>query len=214
MDLNKLKLTFLLLIAVVPISLATWVFSLREVQGVNKTTNKGELLSPIIDITAFDFRDGEGRSAYVTFEDTISKVLPKDYSPQPWRLIYLGAPACDAVCTERLYFLRQLHIRLNAESKRVERVYAQVSDTLDPLPEATKAHFSEQQPDLKIVYALTPTVQALLTPTLTNGSNPITSHYIYVVDPLGNVMMFFTPENTPEQMLSDLDKLLDQSSVG
>jgi hypothetical protein len=44
--------------------------------------------------------------------------------------------------------------------------------------------------------------------------NPANLHYIYVVDPLGNVMMYFTPENTPEEMLDDIDNLLDRSSVG
>jgi hypothetical protein len=34
------------------------------------------------------------------------------------------------------------------------------------------------------------------------------------VDPLGNVMLYFTPGNTPEEILSDLDTLLDSSSLG
>jgi len=126
MDTNKLKLTFLLLVAAVPVSLATWVFGIREEHGVSSTTNKGELVIPVIDITRLDLRDEQGQPAYVVFEELVSNVAPKDYQPRPWQLLYLGSAECNSLCEERLYFLRQMHKRLNAEAKRVERVYVQV----------------------------------------------------------------------------------------
>src|SRR5215207_7348840 len=116
MDTNKLKLTFLLLVAAVPIGLATWVYGVRELQGANSTTNKGELVIPVIDITRLDLRDEQGQPAYVAFEEHVSNVDPKDYDPRPWQLLYLGTAECEAQCEERLYFLRQMHKRLNAEA--------------------------------------------------------------------------------------------------
>ncbi|MES2626979.1 MAG: hypothetical protein V4628_16955 [Pseudomonadota bacterium] len=214
MDTNKLKLTFLLLAAAVPISLATWIFGVREEQGVSSTTNKGELVIPVIDIALLDLRDEQGQPAYVTFDDLVKNVDPKDYKPQPWQLLYLGTAECDAQCEERLYFLRQMHIRLNAEAKRVERVYVQVEDTLAPLPETTRVLLAEQQSDMKIVYATAASLNAQLAPSVPADIDPAKLHYIYVVDPLGNVMMYFTPENTPEEMLDDIDHLLDRSSAG
>jgi cytochrome oxidase Cu insertion factor (SCO1/SenC/PrrC family) len=214
MDTNKLKLTFLLLVAAVPISLATWVYGVREVEGVSSTTNKGELVVPVIDITRLDLRDEQGQPAYVAFEERVSDVDPKDYEPKPWQLLYLGTAECETQCEERLYFLRQMHKRLNGEASRIERVYVHVADTLVPLPEVTRILLTEQQGDMKIVYATSRALQATLAPTVPDNIDPINLHYIYVVDPLGNVMMYFTPENTPEEMLDDLDKLLDRSSVG
>ena len=149
MDKNKLKLTFLLLIAALPISLATWYFGTRELEGVSATTNKGVL-----------------------------------------------------------------HVRLSKEFERVERVYVQVSDAPGPLPEATAALLAAQQPDMKVVYTGEATLRDLLRGAVAPGSDPISMHYIYVVDPVGNVMLYFTPVNTPEDILSDLDKLLDHSSLG
>jgi hypothetical protein len=214
MDTNKLKLTFLLLVAAVPISLATWVYGVREVQGVDSTTNKGELVIPVIDITRLDLRDASGNPAYVAFEEHVSNVDPKDYEPRPWQLLYLGGSECNAQCEERLYFLRQMHKRLNAEASRVERVYVHVANGLAPLPEITQALLAEQQSDMKIVYATSTGLREVLAPSVPDNIDPTNLHYIYVVDPLGNVMMYFTPENTPEEMLDDLDNLLDRSSIG
>jgi hypothetical protein len=214
MDTTKLKLTFLLLAAALPISLATWVFGIREQQGVSSTTNKGELVIPVIDITRLALRDAEGQPAYVGFEELVSNVDPGDYQPRPWQLLYLGAATCEPQCEEQLYFLRQMHKRLNAEAKRVERVYVQVEASLTPLPQVTRTLLAEQQSDMKVVYATSADLRGVLAATVPASIDPAKLHYIYVVDPLGNVMMYFTPENTPEEMLDDIDNLLDRSSAG
>lgn len=214
MDKNKFKLTFLLLIAALPISLATWYFGTRELEGVSTTTNKGVLVIPVLDITTLNLRNGAGALAYMPFEQMVAGVSPADYEPRPWQLLYLGAPECDDRCAERLYFLRQLHVRLSKEFERVERVYVQASDEPGPLPTATAALLTEQQADMKVVYVGETELRDVLKATAAPGADPISMHYIYVVDPVGNVMLYFTPANTPEDILSDLDKLLDHSSLG
>lgn len=214
MDKNKAKLTFLLLIAILPIGSATWYFSTHEYKGLLPTTNKGELVIPVLDITALDLRNGAGDAAYLPFEELVAGVDPEDYEPRPWQLLYLGAPECDDSCVERLYFLRQLHIRLGKEFGRVQRVYVQVSDQSGTLPPATAAFIAEQQADMRVVYATARHLRGILGATVPAGVDPVSSHYIYVVDPLGNVMMYFRPDNSPEDILSDLDRLLDNSSAG
>lgn len=214
MDKNKLKLTFLLLVAAVPISLATWVYGIRELEGVSSTTNNGELVVPVIDITRLDLRDDHGQPAYVAFEEHVSNIEPGDYEPRAWQLLYLGTGECETQCEERLYFLRQMHKRLNAEAGRVERVYVHVADALTPLPELTHTLLREQQADMKIMHATSAALQEALDASVPADIDPVGLHYIYVVDPLGNVMMYFTPQNTPEEMLDDLDNLLDRSSIG
>jgi hypothetical protein len=214
MDKNKLKLTFLLLIVTLPISLATWTFATREYRGVTATTNKGVLVVPVLDITTLNLRNGAGEPAYLPFDELVEGVSTEDYEPRPWQLLYLGAPECDDSCVERLYFLRQLHVRLGREFERVERVYVQVSDAPGVLPPATAAFIAEQQPDMKVAYASEAALEDALRATLPTGADPVSQHYIYVADPVGNVMLYFTPENTPEEILSDLDTLLDNSSLG
>jgi hypothetical protein len=214
MDKNKLKLTFLLLIAAIPITLATWSYSVRETAGVKATSNKGVLVVPVLDVTEFDLRNADGTPAYQAFDEMVAGVDPADYDPRPWQLLYLSAGDCADPCLERLYFLRQLHARLAHDSSRVERVYVHVDNNHAAMPESTLATLTRQQPGLRVIHADAAALRQRLARTVPTGADPVTNHYIYVVDPVGNVMLYFTPDNTPEQILSDLEKLLDQSSLG
>jgi len=38
--------------------------------------------------------------------------------------------------------------------------------------------------------------------------------YVLLVDPVGNVMMYYTPEHTAEEIMTDLETLLRYSSLG
>lgn len=214
MDKSKFKLTFLLLIAALPVSLATWFFGQREVDGLGSTTNRGELIIPVMDITEFDLRDESGESMFVSFEEMVAQIDLDDYEPRPWLLLYLGSENCESICDERLFFLRQLHRRLNAEAERVQRYYINVSEAQSSLDERTQIMFEEAFPEMVVAYSEKQALLNTLERTLPAGIDPLALHYIYVVDPLGNVMLYFTPENSTEDILKDIDKLLDQSSLG
>ncbi|MDC0598887.1 hypothetical protein OAP18_03520 [Gammaproteobacteria bacterium] len=214
MDSNKFKLSFLLLAAALPISLATWVFNAREIDGIRSTTNNGILITPVMDITEFDLRDTNGAEIFQRFEDMVAGIEIDDYEPRPWLLIYLGTKNCDNNCQERLHFLRQLHIRLSGESDRVERYYVNAGQNRESIDVSTQTLFANEFPDLKLAYSDASALLIKLARTTADGIDPIALHYIYVVDPIGNVMLYFTPENTTEEIFKDLDKLLDQSSLG
>ena len=212
MNRNKLKLTLLLLAAALPVSLATWVFGVREMNGVTATSNRGQLVIPVMDITELDMRDEQGQPMFVTFEESVADIALEDYEPRPWMLIYLGNENCDKNCDERLYYLRQLHRRLSSESDRVERFYINAGQT--ELDQRTHTMFAEAFPEMKVGKSDSAILMNNLQRTVPENVDPVNSHYIYVADPLGNVMLYFTPENTTEEIFKDIDKLLDQSSVG
>jgi hypothetical protein len=67
-------------------------------------------------------------------------------------------------------------------------------------------------PDL-IVIRSSPADERLLAllPTLPGSVN---SHRVYVIDPLGNVMMFYEADARPKGMLEDMKRLLRLSSIG
>jgi hypothetical protein len=212
MDRNKLKLTIILLAITVPITLATLLFQLSVNKRSFGTTSNGSLIIPVLDISELQLVDANGQKAYKSFEEMTVNVSPEDYDPRPWQLLYLGSADCDADCQQRLYFLRQMHIRLGAESGRVQRVYVQTEAT--PLTPATTAYLQQEQADMRILHADAARLRAALQRTLTAGDNALTGHYIYVMDPVGNIMLYFTPANDAEQMLDDIDQLLDHSSLG
>jgi hypothetical protein len=210
---SKFKLAMLLAGFMVPLVLATWQFMLTDNDSVSSTTNKGILISPLLDLPGLGLVDSDGQPAYQTFEEMIEGVDPDDYDPRPWQLLFLATADCDDACIERLYNLRQMHIRLNRESERVQRVYVLVDAPQAELAARIQEGFSRAQPDLRQVRGNPATLKALLAPYV-NGRDPVAEHYIFVADPVGNIMLYFTPENSLEDILHDIDKLLDRSSLG
>jgi hypothetical protein len=212
-DRNKLKLLLLLSGFLVPIVSASWYFRSIQDGSMLSTSNRGTLIRPMLDLPELQLRDDNGDAAYLSFEEMTEGVAPADYKPRPWQLLFLSSADCDADCAERLYFLRQMHIRLGTESERVQRVFVLVDDATAQLSGELLETFATQQPDLRIVRGDRAQLQQLLAPSA-QGRDPVAEHFIYVADPVGNVMLYFTPDNTLDEILKDIDKLLDQSSLG
>ena len=214
MDRSKIKLTALLLVIVLPITLATVTFMYREGKGFGSTTNKGRLISPVMDITEFGMRNAEGAAMFQVFEEMVEGVDPSDYKVRPWLLVYIGTEVCDDDCVERLYFLRQLHTRLGADSSRLQRYYLKAGEGDLTLNSNTETLFATDFPEMVVAGTDETALRAKLARTHGEEEDPVAAHYIYVVDPVGNVMLYFTPENGPEQILDDVENLLDRSSLG
>src|SRR5690606_10926119 len=212
MNANKLKLTFRLLISLLPIVAATFYFR-ASLEGGIGTRSRGTLILPVLDLPALDLRNAQGQPAYLSFEDMTAGVNPDDYEPRPWQLILLTGANCEQACLARLYLLRQIHLRLGREADRVQRAVVVVDSGSRELPAATQAFLLEQQPDLQLLHASPGQLLPFLTPSA-HGRDPVTEHFIYVADPVGNIMLYFVPENTAEDIFGDIDKLLDQSSLG
>ena len=214
MNKDKLKLTFLLTATIIPIALATWLFGVSMEQGVTSTTNKGVLVSPVLELTALDLKDSSGKAGYLSFAELTEGVDPAVYQPRPWQLLFLGTENCNEACQERLFFLRQLHTRLGGDFDRVQRVYVQAEGSQQVSGETVAQMLENGESDMRVLTVPANKLREKLAKSVKNAQDPISNHYIYVADPLGNIMMYFTPENTPEQILKDLEKLLDRSSLG
>ena len=123
-----------------------------------------------------------------------------------WTLLYLQKGRCDDECRRHLYDTRQVRIALDREMPRVQRVFIGDADCCD-LPELKQAH-----PDL-IVIRESPADAALLA-LLPMREGALNSHRVYLIDPLGNAMMFYAPDARPKGMLKDMKRLLRLSSIG
>jgi cytochrome oxidase Cu insertion factor (SCO1/SenC/PrrC family) len=123
-----------------------------------------------------------------------------------WTFLYLQHGPCDDECRRHLYDTRQVRLALDRDMNRVQRVFIGDDNCCD-LQELKAAH-----PDLIVVRA-NPADEPLLDllPTLSGAVN---AHRVYLIDPLGNLMMFYTPEAKPKGMLDDMKRLLRLSSIG
>lgn len=118
-----------------------------------------------------------------------------------WVLVQLDAAACDAGCEKKLYYLRQVRRAQGREMQRVERLWI-VTDAAALRPELVAAiegtHIARDQGQLAAAFAAEGTVR----------------DHIYLVDPLGNLMLRFPRDPDPSKMVKDLERLLKFSGFG
>ena len=116
-----------------------------------------------------------------------------------WVLVVADSAKCDDRCREKLVYTRQVRLAQGKESGRIERVWL-LTDSGTP-----DAALLADQPGLRVVRAADSEALRVLPAQSTPAA------HIYVVDPLGNLMMRF-PENVdPRRMLKDLSRLLRHS---
>lgn len=152
-------------------------------------TNYGELIKPAA-LPDAALRDSTGK------ELALSKLRGK------WLILTIDGANCDAACDQKLFLMRQIRISLTKEMNRVERVLlvrgkSNVSgDLLKKYPgmnvlSGADADLLEQFPAL---------------------ADP--ADHIYLVDPLGNVMMRYPKNPDAAGIRRDLSRLLSVSQVG
>jgi hypothetical protein len=109
-----------------------------------------------------------------------------------WVLVTFDAAACDAVCEKKLYIVRQVRKAQGKEAERIERLWV-VTDGGKPRPELLAATEGEH---------------------VTAAPLDFKGEDIYLVDPLGNLMMRFPRDPDPSKMIKDLQRLLKYSRFG
>jgi hypothetical protein len=121
-----------------------------------------------------------------------------------WSLVYIGDGQCDADCRKALYVTRQVRLSLNNEMKRVERVFLASSSCCD------REFLAHEHPGLEVVDANGSATEALLQVFPAEQRR----ESVFVVDPLGNLMMRYDVRQDPKGLLTDLKKLLTLSHIG
>jgi cytochrome oxidase Cu insertion factor (SCO1/SenC/PrrC family) len=119
-----------------------------------------------------------------------------------WVMVHVGAASCDAACAQQLYIMRQVRIAQGKEQSRIKRLWV-LTDTGSPDPALLREH-----PGLW-VWRADDAAFAEQFPAVDGRSE-----HIYLVDPLGNLMMRFPAEVDPKRMMKDLKLLLKASQIG
>jgi len=119
-----------------------------------------------------------------------------------WILLQLDDAQCAAACRIKLYDMRQVRLAQGREMERVERVWL----ILDDAPLETQ---------LMREYDGTRMLRAGGSPLLAEfpAAGDVRDH-VYIVDPLGNLMLRFPRNADPARMNKDLARLLKASRIG
>ncbi len=128
-----------------------------------------------------------------------------------WQLIVFGENSCASTsCQAELHKARQVNVALGREADRVVRHYINIGGELDG--EAVEA-FKASYPRLHLSHASYMAFEVFLDNELAAGK-ALGESYIFISDPLGNVMMYYMPQNPGGDVLDDLKKLLKVSKIG
>lgn len=177
--------------------LSAWVaWKYLGEEGVGVTTNAGTLISPAralqpagllrADGTVFSDKEMRGRWTYVLF----------------------ASGGCGEVCEKQLYLTRQTRMAMSKDIRRVQRLLV-----LDQAPSAeVEQRLQEEQPDLHWVVR-GGQAGPLMQQFSGDGFGTMGEQY-FLVDPLGNLMMFYDLAVPPKGMMKDLQKLLKISQIG
>lgn len=116
---------------------------------------------------------------------------PFDRLRGKWLLVAVDSAACDAWCERKLYYLRQLRRALGKDMDRVERLWL-LTDDAKPraeLLQAIEGTLIERAPKM-------------------DAFREKPADHLYVVDPLGNLMMRYPRDPDPSKILKDLQRLM------
>jgi len=148
------------------------------------------------------WRPAQSTNHGVLLADPVTLEAP--WAADKWTLLLVSPGACGDLCREALHKTRQTHLLLAQDFDRVQRVLLAPGDC------CAAGFLESEHPGILLLDPADEAGRALLA-ALPRGDVAGT---IYLVDPLGNVIMTFDSRADPKGLLTDLKKLLRLSHVG
>lgn len=144
-------------------------------------------------------------SNHGTLIEPVRPLAPAGALAGKWSLVVIGVGAggCDAGCRETLVYARQTWLSLGKLSSRAQRVLLGGGECCDE-------HYLEREHQ-GLVRVRTDTPESL---ALLQAFPAPRARTIFIVDPLGNLMMRYDAQADPKGLREDLKKLLDLSHIG
>ena len=181
---NRRPVFLLLFLFIAPLAFAFWLYYGSSWRPTLRT-NHGTLIEPMV---------------------TLPIVLPRQGDPLfkgKWSLLVLGGgdAGCDAGCRNALVYARQTWLSLGKLIPRVQRVLLAGSACCDA------SYLEREHRGLVTVDATTGSAAFRAVPTPHRDA-------VFVVDPLGNLMMRYDVQQDPKGLREDLKKLLELSHIG
>lgn len=179
----------LLLVALVFLAPLVGAYALFFLWHPSRFTNYGELIAPV-------------SVGAITLSTDHGQPFALAGLRRRWVLLTVDSGACDELCRRKLWVMRQVRLAQGKEMDRLERAWL-LTDAVRP--EAALASYHAG-----LVFLRDPAEQ--LTGLL--PAKGLRRDHIYLIDPLGNVMMRYDRDVDPSRMKKDIEKLLRVSQVG
>ncbi len=119
-----------------------------------------------------------------------------------WVLLMVDSGRCDGYCQRKLFDLRQLRLTQGKDRERIERAWL-IADDVAPAA-AVVGDF----PGTWLIRAAGSELLGHL------PAERALADHIYVVDPLGNLVLRYPRDADPSRIIKDLARLLKTSRIG
>ena len=164
-----------------------------------RTKNYGELVQPARPLDDVELIALDGRRA------NLRQLHGK------WSLVYFGPSYCLTPCTDNLYKMRQIAAAQGKEAGRVQRVFVATDvSAIDWLRYTLKDY-----PGMEVYIGPPAGVRRLAAQFAVPAGGALDRlHRVYVVDPLGNLMMSYPADADARRMNKDISFLLKASHIG
>jgi cytochrome oxidase Cu insertion factor (SCO1/SenC/PrrC family) len=196
---SRQALVLLGLIFLAPVFVA-WVMHHSSEEGWRPqgTTNRGNLVHP-------------ARPLMMPPDMVSDGVSLQDYLQGKWTLLYIGEAGCNETCRNDLYKMRQVRMAQNENMLRVQTLFLLHADSL---PDELGAFLAKEHKDMAVALLSAADAAAIAPQFQIDEAPVIGAERVYIVDPLGNLMMYYLPDADAGGMLKDLQKLLKYSKIG
>lgn len=174
-------------------SLGAWFLYFNPEYLPSGRANLGELISPVVPIPAnMELITPEGAP------------LDRDALMGKWTLVFLTGRDCAAPCQSRIRDLRQIRLALGEGSLSTERLLIMV----DPDGQGRDAELAREFAGMRVARTDAADGKDLLD-LLGQGDSALGR--IYILDPMGNLMMRYAPDAPAKDTLKDMGRLIKAS---
>jgi cytochrome oxidase Cu insertion factor (SCO1/SenC/PrrC family) len=188
----------IVLIFLIPIILAWWFYQQGGIYG-EKAVNRGTLIQPPGDISKLVLQTESGK----TYDQ-------KQFHGH-WLMLYTLPSSCDQNCQKMLYNMRQIRLATGTDMDRIQRVLLAFNN--NPAEQQLQQLLQTKYKGTLYVVAQANQFQQIM-PDPAMSKLALTQGYLYLVDPLGNIMMGYAMSTNPSDILKDLQRLLRVSQIG
>lgn len=182
----RLQLFLIAAVFVLPLLAAMWMYFSGNAPRPAGTTNHGMLIDPVISLA----------------EELDGNPLMKKLADR-WAIVYLLDGACGEDCRAALYKQRQTRLMLGNDMNRLIRVLLHGAEAPDTL-------FIERE-HAGLLVSGDGAVRQVLKDVRPRGTE---AQGFYLIDPLGNLVMYFPLDIEPRDLVEDLEHLLRLSRIG
>ncbi len=167
---------------------------------VPETLNHGQLIDPPLTL------------ADLQLTNLQHKPVTEEQLPHTWRLLYINHGHCNKLCQDNLYKMRQIRKALGKNMDRISRIM--IEPTSAKQAKTISQIIEKKYQGTLLLEAEQHHIQTFINDSPYATKNNLDHGALYIVDPLGNVILSYSASAKPKAIYQDLKRLLTASQIG